>query len=151
VDDSTENLRRRRLLTLRHGRVSMLATLGSITAEIADRLRIFVSSSSGVRTAINPNNLGAIMVPAAGWMQLVAYDVSCELTRDQPPGTAEAAADRGLETQIPAILPDHRDKRRKLVADIANGRLTIMAVLGMFFQGRDDAVPLRGVPRYSCG
>jgi hypothetical protein len=68
-------------------------------------------------------------------MQLVAYDVSCELTRDQPPGTAEAAADRGLETLIPAILPDHRDKRRRLVTDIANARLAIMAVLGMFFQG----------------
>merc|ERR1711948_83294 len=66
-----------------------------------------------------------------GWGQIVAYCAFCELSQDQSAGTSAAAGDFGwklLTSSDPAAL------KGKLSAEIANGRLAMMAIIGMFFQ-----------------
>merc|ERR1719327_661460 len=132
ADGSTENFARRRQTEIKHGRVSMLATMGYITPEITGKLPGYLSPSAGLKFADIPNGLGAIFkVPAAGWAQIVAYGAFCELSQDQPAGTAAAAGDFGWKVLTSS---DAAEKQKKLAAEIANGRLAMMAIIGMFFQ-----------------
>merc|ERR1711988_1172247 len=126
ADGNVENFQRRRQTELKHGRVSMLATMGYITPEITGKLPGYLSPSAGLKFADIPNGLGAISkVPAAGWGQIVAYCAFCELSMDQSPGTAAAKGDFGWK-----LLTGET----KLAAELANGRLAMMAIIGMFFQ-----------------
>merc|ERR1712139_458084 len=78
------------------------------------------------------NGLGAISkVPNAGWGQIVAYCAFCELSQDQSAGTPAAAGDFNWNLLTSA---DAAEKQKKLAAEIANGRLAMMAIIGMFFQ-----------------
>merc|ERR1711933_450196 len=130
ADGNVENFQRRRQTELKHGRISMLATMGYITPEITGKLPGFLSPSTGVKFADIPNGLAAISkVPAAGWGQIVAYCAFCELSQDQSAGTSAAGGDFGwklLTSSDPAAL------KGKLSAEIANGRLAMMAIIGMF-------------------
>merc|ERR1719209_2324887 len=132
TDGNVENFARRRQTELKHGRVSMLATMGYITPEITGKFPGYLSPSAGLKFADIPNGLAAIsMVPAAGWGQIVAYCAFCELSQDQSAGTSAAGGDFGwklLTSSDPEAL------KGKLSAEIANGRLAMMAIIGMFFQ-----------------
>merc|ERR1712060_319916 len=132
ADGNVENFARRRQTELKHGRVSMLATMGYITPEITGKFPGYLSPSAGLKFADIPNGLAAISkVPAAGWGQIVAYAAFCELSQDQSAGTSAAAGDFGwklLTSSDPEAL------KGKLSAEIANGRLAMMAIIGMFFQ-----------------
>merc|ERR1712228_783552 len=131
-DGDVSSFQRRRSVELKHGRVSMLATMGYITPEITGKFPGYLSPSSGLKFADIPNGLAAISkVPAAGWGQIVAYAAFCELSQDQSAGTSAAAGDFGwklLTSSDPEAL------KGKLSAEIANGRLAMMAIIGMFFQ-----------------
>merc|ERR1712183_1118458 len=132
ADGNVENFARRRQTELKHGRVSMLATMGYITPEITGKFPGYLSPSAGLKFADVPNGLAALSkVPAAGWGQIVAYCAFCELSQDQSAGTSAAAGDFGwklLTSSDPEAL------KGKLSAEIANGRLAMMAIIGMFFQ-----------------
>merc|ERR1712087_491836 len=131
-DGDVSSFQRRRSVELKHGRVSMLATMGYITPEITGKFPGYSSPSSGLKFADIPNGLAAISkVPAAGWAQIVAYSAFCELSQDQSPGTAAYAGDFGFKVLTAA---DPAEKTKKLNAKIANGRLAMMAIIGMFFQ-----------------
>ena len=81
-----------------------------------------------------PNGLAAISkVPAAGWGQILAYMAFCEVSQDQSPGTPAAAGDFGFKVLTSS---DPAEKTKKLSAELANGRLAMMAIIGMFFQVR---------------
>ncbi|CAK9099696.1 Caroteno-chlorophyll a-c-binding protein (Fragment), partial [Durusdinium trenchii] len=74
ADGSVENFKRRRQTELKHGRISMLATMGYITPEITGKLPGYLSPSAGLKFADVPNGLAAVSkVPAAGWGQILAY------------------------------------------------------------------------------
>merc|ERR1711933_403847 len=92
----------------------------------------YLSPSAGLKFADIPNGLAAISkVPAAGWGQIVAYAAFCELSQDQSAGTSAASGDFGwklLTSSDPEAL------KGKLSAEIANGRLAMMAIIGMLFQ-----------------
>merc|ERR1712187_871625 len=117
---------------MKHNRVSMLATMGYITPEITGKFPGYLSPSAELQFADIPNGLAAISkVPAAGWGQIVAYCAFCELSQDQSAGTSAAGGDFGwklLTSSDPEAL------KGKLSAEIANGRLAMMAIIGMFFQ-----------------
>merc|ERR1719327_2251120 len=132
AEGNAEDFARRRQTELKHGRVSMLATMGYITPEITGKLPGYLSPSTGLKFADVPNGLAAISkVPAAGWAQIGAYGAFCELSQDQSPGTAAAAGDFGFKVLTSS---DPAEKTKKLAAEIANGRLAMMAIMGMFFQ-----------------
>merc|ERR1712113_190131 len=132
ADGNVENFQRRRQTELKHGRVSMLATMGYITPEITGKLPGYLSPSAGLKFEDVPNGLAAISkVPAAGWAQILAYGAFCELSQDQSPDTAAAKGDFGFKVLTSS---DPAEKTKKLAAEIANGRLAMMAIIGMFFQ-----------------
>merc|ERR1712056_104920 len=131
-DGDAEVFKRRRETEVKHGRVSMLATMGYITPELTGKLPGFLSPSAGLAFKDIPNGLGAISkVPAAGWLQIVAYCAFCELSQDQSAGTPAAKGDFGWKL---LTASDAEAKTKKLAAEIANGRLAMMAIIGMFFQ-----------------
>ena len=131
-DGSVENFQRRRTTEIKHGRISMLATMGYITPEITGKFPGFLSPSAGLKFADVPNGLAAISkVPAAGWAQILAYMAFCEVSQDQSPGTAAFAGDFGWKL---ITSDDPEVKKTKLNAELANGRLAMMAIIGMFFQ-----------------
>merc|ERR1719401_2755994 len=132
ADGNAEDFQRRRQTELKHGRVSMLATMGYITPEIAGKFPGYLSPSAGLKFADVPNGLAAISkVPSAGWAQILAYGAFCELSQDQSPGTAASQGDFGFKVLTSS---DPAEKQKKLAAELANGRLAMMAIIGMFFQ-----------------
>merc|ERR1712139_283088 len=105
---------------------------GYITPELTGKLPGYLSPSMGLKFADIPNGLGAISkVPLAGWGQILDYGAFCELSQDQSPGTPGAKGDFGFKVLTSS---DPEEKTKKLAAEIANGRLAMMAIIGMFFQ-----------------
>ena len=67
--------------------------------------------------------------------QILAYMAFCEVSQDQSPGTPAAAGDFGFKVLTSS---DPAEKTKKLSAELANGRLAMMAIRGMFFQVGDQ-------------
>ena len=63
----------------------------------------------------------------------MAYMAFCEVSQDQSAGTPAAADDFGFKVLTSS---DPAEKTKKLSAELANGRLAMMAIIGMFFQAR---------------
>jgi len=132
-DGDAAVFKRRRETEIKHGRVSMLATMGYITPEITGKLPGYLSPSMGLKFVDVPNGLGAIsQVPAAGWAQIVAYCFYCEYSN----GYGENSPVPGESGFKPPLLAtdDAELKTKRLNAELANGRLAMAAIIGMFFQ-----------------
>merc|ERR1719367_1183296 len=129
---------RRRQTELKHGRVSMLACLGYIVPESLGKFPGYLSPSLDLKFADVPNGLAALSkVPGAGWLQMVLFVAGVEktlLTQDptRPPGDFANAGVLGVVRG--SSMPDGDARTRKLNAEIANGRLAMMAIIGMFYQ-----------------
>merc|ERR1711982_176421 len=85
-----------------------------------------------------PNGLGALSkVPGAGWVQMFLF---CGLVEKglftYDPSRAPGDYENGGVLGVPngSTLPAGETKTRKLNAEIANGRLAMMAIIGMFYQ-----------------
>merc|ERR1719411_988546 len=131
-DGDEASFKRRRSVEIKNGRICMLATMGYITPEITGKLPGYLSPSTGLKFEDIPNGLGAVSkVPAAGWLQIIAYFGFCEFSggfEDYKTGTP---GDYGFKV---LTSDDPEEKTKKLSAEIANGRLAMMAIIGMFFQ-----------------
>ena len=68
-------------------------------------------------------------------MMILAYMAFCEVSQDQSPGTPAAAGDFGFKV---LTASDPAEKTKKLSAELANGRLAMMAIIGMFFQDTQE-------------
>merc|ERR1712029_986343 len=74
ADGNVERFKRRRETEIKHGRISMLATIGYITPDFTGKLGGYLSPSQGLKFADVPNGLGALSkVPLAGWVQILIY------------------------------------------------------------------------------
>ena len=132
ADGDTEAYARRRATEIKHGRISMLACMGYMTPEITGKFPGYLSPSMGLKFSDVPNGLAAISkVPAAGWGQIAAYMAFCEVSKNQSPGTPAAAGDFGWKV---LTSDDPEIKQRKLASELANGRLAMIAIMGMLFQ-----------------
>merc|ERR1712032_844348 len=121
---------RRRETEIKHGRVCMLATMGYITPELTGKFPGMLSPSQGLTFDSIPNGLGAISkVPGLGWGQIVLYCAAVEAAGANSRG--DGPGEFGWEVLTSA---DPEEKKKKLAAEIANGRLAMMAIIGMFFQ-----------------
>merc|ERR1719270_1469872 len=124
--------KRRRTVEIKHGRVSMLAAMGYMTPEITGKWPGYLSPSAGLKFADIPNGLAAVSkVPAAGWFQILAYGGYCEISGGFDEYEKGAPGDFGWKVLTSS---DPEEKTKKLAAEIANGRLAMMAIIGMFFQ-----------------
>ncbi|CAE8633895.1 unnamed protein product [Polarella glacialis] len=132
------SFRRRRYVELKHGRQAMLACIGYIVPEYY-RWDAYLSPSANLKFADVPAGLAAFSkVPGAGWAQMIAFAGSVELYQyvDDPeraPGDFANAGFLGIPNGFLKIT-DPESKKRKLSSEIANGRLAMMAIIGMFFQ-----------------
>jgi len=133
-DGDTEAFKRRRETEIKHGRISMLATMGYITPEVVGKLPGYLSPSTGLKFADIPNGLGAIAkVPAAGWCQIIAYMSIVEVAGNFTDREKPAPGDFGFKPWGLAT-EDAETKKRRLNSELANGRLAMMAIIGMFYQ-----------------
>jgi len=132
-DGDVTVFRRRREVEIKHGRISMLATMGYITPELVGKFPGYLSPSMDLRFEDIPNGLAAVSkVPLAGWQQILAYGFLCEAS-SLPEDFTREPGDKGWKP--PLLATDDADlKKKKLNAELANGRLAMMAIIGMFFQ-----------------
>eukprot|EP00929_Paragymnodinium_shiwhaense_P069992 TRINITY_DN3538_c0_g1_i4.p2 TRINITY_DN3538_c0_g1~~TRINITY_DN3538_c0_g1_i4.p2 ORF type:complete len:199 (-),score=40.51 TRINITY_DN3538_c0_g1_i4:567-1163(-) len=127
-DGDMATFQRRRETEIKHGRTSMYATMGYIVPEYY-KFDGYLSPSAGLKFADVPNGLKACsIVPANGWLQVILFAGSYEAwfgfdayKRGGQPGEYVTQGDAAL-------------RKRKLNSELANGRLSMMAIIGMFYQ-----------------
>merc|ERR1719277_1829193 len=136
-DGDADAFRRRRMTEIKHGRVSMLACMGYIVPEYV-KLPGYCSPSSGLAFEDVPNGLAALSkVPGAGLTQMFLFAGVIETglyqqDESRAPGDFENGGVLGVPNG--SKLPQGEARTRKLNAELANGRLAMMAIIGMFFQ-----------------
>merc|ERR1712118_575924 len=132
ADGDVASFKRRRSVEIKHGRICMLATMGYITPEITGKLPGYLSPSAGLKFEDIPNGLDAISkVQTLGWAQIAAYFGFCEFSggfEDYKTGTPGDYGWKALTSSDPA------ERTRKLQAELANGRLAMIAIIAMFVQ-----------------
>merc|ERR1719291_1652469 len=134
ADGDVKSFKRRRSVEIKHGRICMLATMGYITPEVAGKWPGFISKSEGLKFADIPNGLAAISkVPGLGWLQIASWFAFCEIQQGYD---NDAKTEPGNVGWKPPLLTsdDPETRKRRLNAEIANGRLAMVAIIGMFFQ-----------------
>merc|ERR1712113_997115 len=134
ADGDVEVFKRRRATEVKHGRISMLATMGYMTPELTGKFPGYLSPSENLKFADIPNGLAAISkIPQAGIAQIIAYAGFTEFKAGYDADVNNTPGDMGWKP--PLLATDDPDtKARRLNAEIANGRLAMMAIIGMFFQ-----------------
>lgn len=138
LDGDAATYRQNRLAELKHGRVAMIAAIGYITPEFF-RFPGMLSPHFGVNFADVPNGLQALnKVPFAGlvqWFVFVGVMDTAFLKDDKSraPGDSVRVGSLGAPNAA-AKLPEGEGRNRKLNSELANGRLAMMAIIGMFFQ-----------------
>merc|ERR1719460_1380524 len=137
-DGNVDDFKRRRATEIKHGRVSMIATIGYIVPEYV-KFPGYLAPKAGIAFSDVPNGLGAFnVVPAAGWLQIFLFAGFLELglfaqDPDRAPGDFEKAGPLGVPNGA-GPMADEEARKRKLSAELANGRLAMMAIIGMFYQ-----------------
>merc|ERR1719188_1964992 len=134
-DGNVETFKRRRETELKHGRVAMYATVGYITPEYF-KWPGYLSPTMGLKFEDVPNGLAAITkVPSLGWVQIVAFIGVYELFINKPVGKEPGNYGKGrLGLGFLGPVSDADARKRQLSAELANGRLAMVAIIGMFFQ-----------------
>merc|ERR1711874_95516 len=107
--------------------------MGYITPELG--IKLPGELAPGVAIENIPNGLKAVsFVPTAGWLQILAYCAFVEfqgMKSNGVMGTAGTPGDFGWKV---LTSKDPATRTRKLNAELANGRLAMMAIIGMFYQ-----------------
>jgi len=145
-DGDADNFYRRRCTEIKHGRVSMWAAMGYIVPEYF-RWPGFVSVSSKTPFTDIPNGLKALsVVSGAGWGQIFLFcgflDVyAASQDPSDPPGKLSGQESGFGKSYYGALgvfkgdgIADPEKKKRSLNSELANGRLAMFAIIGMFFQ-----------------
>merc|ERR1719188_889403 len=113
----------------------MYACIGYIVPEYA-KFPGVISPSEGLKFADVPNGLAALgKVPGSGWAQMVAFCGAFEAWngidefKEGEPGNYG----KGFLGMFGPVA-DPAKRTRSLNAELANGRLAMMAIIGMFYQ-----------------
>jgi hypothetical protein len=114
----------------------MLATMGYITPEVAGHWPGYLSFSEKVKFADIPNGLSAISkVPGLGWFQIIAYAAFCEINAGYDADINKRNEPGNMGWRPPLFSgSDPETRKRRLASELANGRLAMMAIVGMLFQ-----------------
>merc|ERR1719265_2521665 len=134
-DGDVSAFTRRRETEIKHGRVSMIACLGYIVPEYF-KFPGYLAPKEGLAFTDVPNGLAALSkVPGAGWAQIIAFCGTCEFNiigAPRAPGDYEGFGRLGIPGA--GSIEDAEKRKKSLNAEIANGRLAMMAIIGMFYQ-----------------
>jgi light-harvesting complex I chlorophyll a/b binding protein 1 len=146
ADKDEATFKRRRAVEIKHGRIAMYATMGYITPYYY-KLPGDLSPSQGIKFADVPLGLAAISkVPGLGWVQIIFFigliegsgffqktPVSASWQKDATQEGEPGNYGVGFPTFLGKVA-DPAERAKKLSAELANGRLAMMAIIGMFFQ-----------------
>jgi len=138
-DDGDEAaFRRRRAVEIKHGRVAMLATIGYIVPEYF-RWPGYLSPSQEIKFEDVPNGFGALSkVPILGWAQIIVFAGLMEGRFLSNEAVTAEAGNYGFGKYgalgLLGSVEDPEERKTKLNAEIANGRLAMFAIMGLFFQ-----------------
>jgi len=135
-DGDVSDFFRRREAELKNGRVAMFATMGYIAPEWS-RWPGYASPSADLKFSDIPNGLKALdVLPLEGWLQIIAWCGFLETCVNTPQNPREPGNYyRGRFGIAPGYyIPDPELREQKLNAELANGRLAMMAIVGMWFQ-----------------
>ena len=115
---------------MKHGRIAMAATVGMLTQQTT-RFEGFLSPSQNLKFEDIPNGLGALKaVPIEGWVQMAVLIGAHEILVKQREGKAPGDFGTGY---FGFSMNDQSSKQlSSLSAEIANGRLAMLGILGMF-------------------
>merc|ERR1719399_1015585 len=139
ADGDVAAFKRRRTVELKHGRVRMLACMGYIAPEYF-RFPGYLSPTTGLKFADIPNGLkAASKVSPVGWLQWVLFCGVWEFLWDGENAQGwwrfgELKGNPGEHGWKVLTAKDPDNRKKKLNAEIANGRLAMMAIIGMFYQ-----------------
>merc|ERR1719204_1027404 len=139
--------RRYQEIEIKHGRLSMAATLGVIVTEAGLRFPGYISYSQDLSFADVPGSLdGAYTgIPLAGWAQIVALIAALDIAvfRQDP---SYDAGDCVQDLQIQWVRYDDPEvKAFKLNAERNNGRAAMFGIMGMISHvalGQDALFPI---------
>jgi len=138
-----ENFKHYRSVEIKHGRVSMAATVGMLVQQTY-HFEGFVSPSQNLKFADIPNGLKALgAIPLAGWCQLIVLIGLHEtlIKEGKNPGDFGTGY-LGLK------MDDQSDEQiRALNVELSNGRLAMLGILGMFASESIHGTPLFEVAR----
>uniref|UniRef100_A0A7S2SM88 Plastid light harvesting protein n=1 Tax=Eucampia antarctica TaxID=49252 RepID=A0A7S2SM88_9STRA len=125
-----ENFEHYRAVEVKHGRVAMAATLGMLVQQ-SYHFTGFISPSKNLAFADVPNGLKALdVVPIEGWCQMAVVIGLHEIFIKQREG--KAPGDFGTGYFGFAMNDQGAKQLRGLSAEISNGRLAMVGILGMF-------------------
>lgn len=136
ADGDYEEFYRRREAELKNGRVAMYATIGYIVPEYF-RWPGYLSYSANLTFEKIPNGIKAFdVVPLEGWLQIIAWCGFFELCVNVPQNPQEPGNYYKGRYGVfwGRIIGDKTKRERALNVELANGRLAMVAILGMFFQ-----------------
>jgi len=142
-----EVYRRYQEIEIKHGRLSLAATLGVIVTEAGIRLPGDLSPSNGLAYADMPGGLAEAYdtVPLAGWVQIVCLIAALDIAvfRQDP---AYPAGDVVQDLPIDWVRYDDPEvKTFKLNAERQNGRAAMFGIIGMISHaalGEDALFPI---------
>jgi len=126
---------RRRETEIKHGRINMLATMGYITPELVGKFPGYLSPYYGLKFEDAPNCLAAISkVPNFGCLQIGIWCKSAGLNFDHfTEGYLDRdAGDLGWKPHL-LTSSDLELRKKQLSTELTNGRLAMIAIIGMFF------------------
>eukprot|EP00438_Fugacium_kawagutii_P005913 Skav229263 [mRNA] locus=scaffold952:116088:128236:- [translate_table: standard] len=127
---------RRREAELKNGRVAMYATIGYIIPEYF-RWPGYLSPTEDLTFADVPNGLQALLkVPPEGWLQILAWCGMYEILINEPKHPSEPGNYyKGRLGILPGTqIVDPEKRKRSLNAELANGRLAMIAISWMWIQ-----------------
>jgi len=144
ADGDVDNFKRRRAVELKHGRICMLACIGYIIPEYF-RWPGYLSPAQGIKFTDVPHGIAAISkVPLEGWLQIGLFLGHYEgqfFRQDatRAPGDFAGYGFLGVGKNFifnfdPIEFKDAEVRKTKLNAEIANGRLAMVALMAMLFQ-----------------
>merc|ERR1719198_2182247 len=131
--------KRYRSMELKHGRIAMMATIGFIHPIVLGHFPGYLSPSAGLKFADIPDGVAAISkVPNGGLIQIFLFAALIEFGLS-PNGIEEwkygpaGDYDKGFLGMFGPVT-DPAKKERSLNAELANGRLAMVAITGMVLQ-----------------
>jgi len=138
-DGDEAKFKRRRVVEVKHGRVSMLACIGYIVPEYV-RFPGYLSPSEDLKFADVPSGLAALSkVPVLGWAQIFLFAGAIEtgalpFIKKNPNDPTDLGLGFLGACGLFGSVKDPAKRQRSLNAEIANGRLAMFAIIGLFFQ-----------------
>merc|ERR1719401_1791060 len=138
-DVAISQFKRRRVIEIQHGRVSMLACIGYIVPEYF-KFPGLMAPSENLAFADIPTALQAIdKIPLAAFFQMISFigvievsNLASTTENTKYAGDYEGYGAFGLP--FGPGIQDPAKKESSLLAEINNGRLAMVSIIGMFFQ-----------------